>query len=293
MAYRKKRTMYRKRRITPQRKVVKKAIYRAKKQIFAKRIKSVVNTMSETKMVNVNTNNAWVTAWNSNTFSNLNIRTLCPSTLATNGTYFVGQGIGQGQREGNKITTRKLEFSGVVHINTAYDGTTNYNMCPIYLVFYFFKLKPGLDDTAANVLSVMQNSFFQTGSTSQGFTGTLVDLVRPVNSNQVTLLKKRVFKVGTQYVYSAFAAASANNANQQYSDGTVGISRMFKMDLTKIVPKIFQFNDAANTCTQRNLWMAWVPFRVDGNLIKNNADNQNATIPAFVDYQIQYSFKDL
>ena len=139
----------------------------------------------------------------------------------------------------------------------------------------------------------MYTNFFQAGNTSLGFNGTLVDLTRQVNTSQVTLLKKRVFKVGTQYVTSASAVGGTNTTNQQYSDGTVGISQMFKMDLTKCLPKILNYNDTDNSPTNSLTWMAWVPYRVDGGEIKTSLNFYTGTIPAYVDFEVDYLYKDM
>lgn len=247
--------------------------------------------MSETKIVNFPQGNFAIPGFQSTGFQ-ATIKILGPSN-ATGGQYFIAQGTGQGQRIGNKISTVRAILSGAVHINTTYDGTANWNMCPLYVGCYIFRLKGALEDSQANAYTVMANSFFQNGNGQQGFSGRLVDLTKTPNGQTVTLLKKRVFKVGTQFVNSAFGVASANNANQQYSDGSVGISRMFKMDITKTLQKIIQFNDANNAMTNANTWIAWVPFRVDGNDIVTSLGSYTGALPCYVDYNIAYNYRDM
>ena len=248
--------------------------------------------MSETKIANYSIGNYDMTAFLSNTYSTLNIKIISPSN-ATGGLYSIAQGTGQGAREGNRISTVSAWMTGCVHINTKFNDTNNYEMCPLYVCCYIFKLKPAITDGVASVLSIMQSTFFQAGSTTQGVQGLLNDLTRTVNSDQVVMLKKRVFKVGTQYVTSASAIGVSNIENQQYSDGTVGISQMFRINLTKLFPKTFTFNDTDNGPTNKPIYMAWVPYRVDGQYIKNSSANQNAVIPFKVDYSIDYRYKDM
>ena len=199
----------------------------------------------------------------------------------------------KGNRIGNKIQMVKCIMKGVVHINTTYDPTVNFNMCPLYVACYIFRLKGNINESQANAYNVMYTNFFQAGNTSLSFNGTLVDLTRQVNTSQVTLLKREFFKVGTQYVTSASAVGGTNTTNQQYSDGTVGISQMFKMDLTKCLPKILNYNDTDNSPTNSLTWMAWVPYRVDGGEIKTSLNFYTGTIPAYVDFEVDYLYKDM
>lgn len=290
MAYRKK-TYRKKRTFRKKGGIVKRAVRKAKKQIFAKRVKTVVNRMSETKNINYFINNFIGTSVLSAGFGNT-IKCLLP-TGNTGGVLLLNQGTGQGNREGNKVSTVRMMLKGVIHINTAYDATFNYNMCPLYIAMYVFKVKGSIPDTVGDVTTVVNNTFFQDGNASSGFSGTLRDLTREVNSQQVMLLKKRVFKVGTSNVVSAFGVASANNANQQFGDSTVGISKMFRMDLTKCIPKTIQYNDTTSTPVNRQTYFMWVPFRVDGQLIATSLGAYTGTQPFYVDYSVDYMYKDL
>lgn len=282
--------------------VVKRAIRKAKKTVFAKRVKTVVNRMQETKVANYSINDFAISAWvNSATYQGT-IKLLTPSS-ATGGQFFIAQGTGQGNRIGNTITTQKMVMRGVVRIETAFDGTLNWNMCPCLVACYVFRTKPQLNQ--AGVLSLMNTAFFQAGSQAVGFTGYMQDLTRSVNKNQVQLLKKRVFKVGTsqqwsgagQYVTNAGGVVTvnpqnSNYLNQQYGDSTVGIAKMFSMDLTKAMQKKIVFNDADNGSVNSLTWIAWVPFRIDGDRYITSTGGFDGPLPAKVDYSIDYYFKD-
>lgn len=272
--------------------LVRRVLQKAKKRVFAKKVKAVVNRAAETKRAGSYVNNFACTGFLSNGFAST-IKVIGPSSTVGPALYNIQQGTGQGSRVGNKITTTKLVMKGCVHINTSYDATANYNMCPLYVGCYVFRLKPNLDDTQANAYTVMTQSFFQAGNSSAGFTGLLNDLTRDVNKDQVQLLKKRVFRVGVSNVLSSFGVNASNNTNQQYGDGTVGISKLFKMDLTKCLQKTLVFNDTTNTPSNRNTYIAWVPFRVDGSAILTGLGAYTGTIPCYVDWGIDYYFKDM
>lgn len=289
MAYRKKR-MYRKRKVTPRRRVVKKAIYRAKKSMFARSVKSVVNKMAETKVCNYFYNNFQVVNTQSTAFQGT-IKSLSPS--ASSGSMItISQGTGAGQRIGNKISVKKAILAGTVHINTTYDPITNYNPCPLKVCLWVFQLKGGYTDDATGVNDVVQNYFFEFGNSSQGMSGTIVDLTRQVNTSAVTLVKKRVFSVGTQATISGFGVNAPNNGNQQFSSNEQ-ICRMFKIDMTKALRKTYAFNDTSNTTSNRQLWMMWVPYRVDGRIPDTSTGIYNGPVPSLVSWSYDFYFKDM
>ena len=83
------------------RKYIKKAVYQAKR-VFAKRVRSVVTKLAETKVANyINAGSFNLTGWKSNDFQST-IKILTPCN-ATGGLVAIGQGTGQGNRIGNKI----------------------------------------------------------------------------------------------------------------------------------------------------------------------------------------------
>lgn len=261
--------------------------------MFANRVKNVVNRMAETKCVNYTINRFVVPGFNSNTFSGA-IKCLNPCGSGTGGAlYNIVHGTGQGAREGNVITTARARLRGVISINTAFDNVKNYNMCPLYVGMYIFRLAGSTVDTVSEAYNTCLTSYFQAGNTQQGFSGLLFDLTRDVNTSAVRLLKKRVFRVGTSTVLSGFAANSANNINQQYGDSQAQISQMFDIDITRLLHKKYIFNDNNQTPSQRNTYVMWVPFRVDGNQIVTNASAFNGTEPILVDFGVMYNYKDM
>jgi len=216
MAY-KKRTFRRKPTIRRKKAgVAKRAVKRARKTVFNRRVRSVISRMAETKVINYSASTFGLTGVGSTQFTNV-IKTILPTNVTGGLLSSPTQGTGQGARVGNKIMTKRLIMSGVLRANTLYDATLNHNACPLWVAFYAFRLKPQLDDTPASAYNVVTTSFFQAGNSSQGFNGTLVDLTREVNTQMVTLLKKRVFFVGTSQVISAFGNNNSNTANRRFT----------------------------------------------------------------------------
>lgn len=272
-------------------KVVKKSVSSAITKYQNKKIEKVIGRMAETKIANYAFNNFLGVPVTSTAFQST-IKILNPSSNSGS-LYNIQQGTGQGARVGNKITTSKCLLKCVVHINTFFDLTTNYNPCPLYVVLYVVRLKPTLTDDVSTMYNVIQNSFFQAGNSSAGFTGTLVDMMREPNRNQVVVLKKKVVKVGTAQAFSAFATNSPNNANQQYTDSTVGIARMYNLDLTDKLYKNYEYNDSTNTPTERQTYIFWVPFRVDGSIPVTSTGNTLGPQTFNIDLAVDYHYYDI
>lgn len=274
---------------TKRRPLAKKAIRAANTKMFNKKVYKALSRVAELKRASYNINNFALTSVVSANFDQT-IKYLNPSA-STGALYNISQGVGQGLRTANKITTKKAILSGVIHINTEY-STQNYNMCPLYVALYIFKLKKGVQDVTPAEY-VVQNQFFQFGSSSTGFSGTLRDLTMGVNNDVVTLLKKRVFKVGTSTVRSATASGTANVLNQDYADGTVGIAKMFNMDVTDCLAKEYIYNDTDNTPQNSSTFFMFVPLRVDGGLILTSGGLATGTVPCYVDFGIEYQYTDM
>lgn len=266
----------------------KKAISQAKKKTINNNIDKRIVKKSEMKIANYSQQNFALTAVDSVDFDT-QIKFLNPSN-ATGSLYFISQNLGQGGRVGNKITTQKATLKGVVHINTTWSNQ-NWDMCPLYVVLYIFRCKQGILNIN-DVETICKNRFFQAGNGSTGFFGTLFDMVKTPNNDVITLLKKKVMKVGVSQVLSAQASGTPNTTNQNYGDSTVGISKMFSVDVTKYLSKQYIFNDTDNAPLNDATYFMFVPLRVDGNLIKTNGGLATGTVPAYVDFEICYKYTD-
>lgn len=251
----------------------------------------IVNKLAETKRINHTINNFGLVGPLSNGLDST-IKVLNPAS-GTGSLQSIPQGTGQATRIGNKIQTKKCTLKGVIHINTFYDGTVNYNMCPLYVVLYVFRLKGVNQETVANVESICNSSFFQNGSQSKGFTGFLMDIHSEVNTNVIHLLKKKIYKVGVSNVVSGFGVNNPNNQHQQYGDGTVSIGQLFSLDLTDCLYKTYQYNDTENTPQQSQTYFMWIPMRIDGSQIITSLGASSGPIPCYVDFSWDYHYVDI
>lgn len=196
------------------------------------------------------------------------------------------------ERIGNKIKTFSAYMTLMVRPQSQFDLTTNYNPMPLYVRMYIVKLRPHLEDTVANLMSVLQNSFFENGGDSLGFTGTIIDFTKFINKVQIDVVKTRTFKLGLSNYPSGFNVGNPNNANQAFQNNDFKLMYKSQINLTKVMNKNFYFNDGTNTTVQRRLYMFFVPFRIDGNVFTTQAGSQVGCIPALYSYNYLYKFTD-
>lgn len=288
--YGKRKRVLRRKKPASKRGVIRRAVSKAKRGMFRKAVKGVISSVAETKVCNYYYNNFGVVNTTSTAFQGT-IKSLSPSG-SSGAMITISQGTAAGQRVGNKLSVKKAILAGTVHINTVYDAVTNYNPCPLKVCLWIFQLKGGVTDDATSVNDVVQNYFFEFGNTSIGMSGAVVDLTRAVNTSYVTLLKKRVFSVGTQQTVSGFGVNAPNNTNQQFSSNEQ-IMRMFKIDVTKILRKTYTFNDTSNTTSNRQVWCMWVPYRVDGRIPDTSTGLNTGPVPAYISWSYDFYYKDL
>lgn len=150
----------------------------------------------------------------------------------------IQQGTGQGDRIGNEIRTRKLVLSYVL-IPSPYDSV--YNPVPngqeVKIWIGNYKPSPFVQPST-------YSNFFQLGDTSTGPASTLQDILSTSNKDSWNIKKTMIHKVG----FSGFSASGSGSINNNYSvnnDFKMNVVR--KVDLTKLCPKVFKFNDAVSS----------------------------------------------
>lgn len=270
---------------------IKKAVRKARNRNFAGKVRAVIGRMAETKVANYAIQNKNIINVNSSAFQG----TIVVLGSGSGGQYpmEISQGTGQANRIGNKITTQRLMIRGDVRLNTYFNNTTNYNPVPGYVTMWVVKLKPFLDDDVTTLKTVIDGSFFQAGNGAVGMTGQLQDLYRMPNAQQITVLKRRVWKIGTSSMPGGGASGSGDQSNQYWNNNDFRLSHLFKQDLTKCVPKILNFQDTNNNNVDRKSYLFFSFIRVDGAIPQTNLGAYSGAVPAYLDYEIDYTFKDL
>lgn len=266
---------------------------KTRKGVFRRRVMRVLNRSAETKNANFDLVQQNIYPVTSVDFD-ASVTVISPSNelKGTNQLLLIDQGTGQGNRVGNKISTVSATLRGVIRPQLNFEATTNYNPCPMYVVIWVVSLAKHLTDSTATLDVVCANSFFQDGSVSSGFQGTLVDLTRTVNRQHVTVHAKRVHKLGYSEYVSSFAANNSNNAAQRFMNNDFPLSKIFSIKLRFQRNLIFNDN-SPNPSNMRRWYFFMVPYRVDGNAWLTSAGQPNGPVPLICDYAVDYKFKDI
>lgn len=201
--------------------------------------------------------------------------------LGPNSSYLgITQGTGQGNRVGNKITTTKLLLKGVIEPSPWASGT-NDNPRPMRMKMVIF-----YDREDPNALPVPGSTFFQDGSSTTGFTNTLMDFIKPFNTDRYRIMKQQTFKLGYAAYTGTATVVSSQGANQAYTNNDFKLNCDFTMDLTKYYPKEVKFNDNLSDPMTRGLYCLWYFVAADGSPMPSTYQ------PADVSFMQTYQYKD-
>ena len=186
------------------------------------------------------------------------------------------QGVGQGQRIGNTIRTRRVEFNFSI-TPTPY-SSTNSQPVPQEIIMMFGKVK---NSRAQQPISSDFAHLWQAGSSNVGPYSTTLDLLQDVNKDYFTVYKVCKFKVG----YATAQASGNSTANQFFANNDYKLNVTRRMNITKYCPKIVKFNDATAQPTNDGLWMwAWA-VNGDGSFTAQFT-------PAQMSYSLNYVYED-
>lgn len=217
-------------------KAVKKPTYR-KKRVYKKKIttsivKRVISRMAEKKRGTIQVNSS-LTSYNSG------ITPILPMTPYTTNGIIITQGTGQGDRIGNQIRLTSVVMKYVI-FPAPYNATTNLIPQPMNVILYWFKSKVN-----STVLLTSLPNFFQNGDSATTPQSNLFDQLYDLNTDQYTLIAKRVYKLGyASDTGTGNQAAAQSFANNDYKYNIIG-----KINLTKYCPKIVRYNDSSNNPT--------------------------------------------
>lgn len=195
-----------------------------------------------------------------------------------------GQGLGQGERIGNRVRIKKVTMRAVMYPQP-YDVAFNPAPKPLYVIIWFFKQKISLleADSQAQATTRCLSDFFNDGSFATGMTGTLVDFTLPINRDTVDVKRCLKFKLGcARFEGTGYAVAN------HYQNNDFKYSQSFTMDLTKYAKKAMVWNDvgAGGPRGQRQLWMCASVVNADGTTL---ADSDQS---ARMRYNLEFKYTD-
>lgn len=252
---------------------------RKNRPTFHKKVMQVINRVAEHKVVDIQS-------------TTLNLKNMVHTTASTNTivispfstSVVIQQGDGQSQRAGNQIvvTSALLRFNLYPAV---YNASSNSVPIPQVILCYIWSLKIA-DDTIANAQSQVTNNFFQNSSSSSGFSGNLSDLLKNVNTDNIKVYRKFIFKLGAS-VYSSNTGAQANAYN--YANNDFKIYYKKTVNILPYLQKKMKFADNGSTPNNRMLFMTFSPCDADGGA---NADTTVAE-PCTLDWGLEYKFLDM
>lgn len=233
----------RKRRPLRRRIAKKRAPLRAKRPAIKKMIRREIARANENKTSQHFVTNRDLVTIVDGSFVTSNIFPLGPDPSSM----VISQGTGQGQRVGNRITTKSFVYKGTL-VAKPYDSIFNTTPRPMHVKMWIF-----YDRTIPTAVPnpVAAADFFQNGSSVRPLQNNLTDMWAPVNTDRYRILAARTFKLGNAE-YNTGGGGTATN--QFFTNNDFKYNCNFSINLTKLYPKMVKFNDGTATPSTRGLF---------------------------------------
>lgn len=230
------------------RKTIKKMVQEDKAKVLTTFIKKTVNKLAETKQTSFTIQSA-VVAYTNAGWNALNCFPITPYS----GYIDIVQGTGQGARTGNEIRVKK-SIVDIVIWPQGQSATLNLVPKPLEVIIWILKL----NNTDAKPATL--GAFFNVGNASVDPSGTLLDLVRPYNTDVWTVYKRIVRKLGTSEYFGTGAIAS----RQYYANNDYKYNHIIKIDVTKYLPTKTKYNDTTAIPFSQSVMLAIQVVNADG-----------------------------
>ena len=229
-----KKSPYRKKRTTPAKKtIVRKAFQKAASYKIKKVVNQVLARKVETKV--------------NQYFGSLTVRSITAATTQaqfdsgclmitpqgavlpgiTQGYPVIANGVGQDQRIGDECKIKGQYLNFVLSAND-YDATFNPTPSPQLVTVWVVrpKIRNGLGLTLSDIQSGSSAIFFENQfNADSGLTGTFIDMLRKVDTDNYTVVSHRTYKVGWQGNLSTTNVVSSFQSNdyKQFYKGRIKI----------------------------------------------------------------------
>lgn len=246
--------------------------------------KQVVTRMAEKKIANAYVSSLPITnyingAYGGSTFTFQTIQ-LTPNSL----TLPISQGNGQQNRIGNKITTKYLNFRGMI-FSRPYTTTAPASTDPRPTLVKMWIM---YDKTAAvGYVNPSGLNFFQSGSSSAAPTGTNLDTFLQVNKDRYVVVAQKLFKVGLSGYSGGTTGMATPGSYAYWHNNDFKYANYFNFNLTKSCVKNMVFNDTNNDTSSRGLWCVVEALNTAGEGMTTSS------YPVAMTYEINYSYLDI
>lgn len=200
----------------------------------------------------------------------------------------MAQGPASNQRIGNKVRPHRCILKGIVW-PAPYDSLSNPTPEPFYFRIWLFRLKPQQGVTIEAARAVVDGSFFQYQGANLGIFGTLNDMNYAYNTEAVSVVATKTFKIGFSVYNGTSSASNVAAAAQSYANNDFKLNRMFRWNITKYLPKVYTWDDGvqAGAFTGRPLFMFFEP------LWATNLAIPAGNIIGFFDLRMQLKYTDV
>jgi len=168
----------------------------------------------------------------------------------------MSQGTSQSTRIGNKIKIRRSYVKGYVNL-LPYNATNNPQVGPQMVKIWVCSYKT-FNTTAISATNA-DSKFFETGSSSSGMVGNILDLLLPTNNDSWKVHYSKTFEIGT--TASTFGGTTVN---AYIANDNSKMIMPFYFNLTKCMKKTISYNDNVNTPTNTNCFLVFQSVYADG-----------------------------
>jgi len=189
----------------------------------------------------------------------------------------INQGVGQGNRIGNSVTTKSLILKGIISPQV-YSSITNNLPVPIFVRLWFYYSK-----NTPTTLTPPDQTFIQLGGASAALSGTLTDTLSKVNTDNWGFLMQKTFKIG----FADYSGSGTSAPWQSYTNNDFKMVAPFSINLTKHCLKRVKFNDNSSFPTVRGIICCPQVMRAN-----NQALIPSDQIVARMSYSLEYSYED-
>lgn len=197
-----------KKRYSKKKKTVRKAVRRARNNVFKKRVMSVIAKAAETKQAFANVQQ---TAFGNAISTSADVMPCVPS---------ISRGITDNARIGDQITAKSLTIKGYVNLPLQNLANVNFNRRVAIKIFCVSpKRFPTYTDASTNA-SLWMPSLLRKGGTTVGFTGVISDLWAPVNTDAITKYWTKTIYLRQDWIW-ANGTPAAGAVTTMTNEGTV------------------------------------------------------------------------